>query len=156
MRICKEGEEDTVHGAWENFIAQRVWEHLRRARRAPEQSSCLRVLLCIFEGSVVTAKSLLVCETRNMVQGPQGTSLQLTQWLHPAPGQGQAPEIRKPFLVCREGCTGSLGHSAVRQLEDNLGPERCQPGRWGRSWPGTAASDSYTWAGRTAASAETL
>lgn len=98
MRICKEGEEDTVHGAWENFIAQRVWEDLRRAGRAPEQSSCLRVLLCIFEGSVVTAQSLLVCETRNMVQGHTGDlPLQLTQWLHPARGQGQAPREKEAF-----------------------------------------------------------
>lgn len=146
-----------VYGVWENFIAQRVWEGLSRAQRAPEQSSCLKVLLYIVEGSVVTARSLLICETRNMVQGHTGDlPLQLTQRLHPAPGQGQAPEIRKPFLVCREGCTGSLGRSAVRQLEDNLGPERCQPGRWGRNWPGMAASDSCTRAGRTAASAETL
>lgn len=124
MRICKEGEEDTVHGAWENFIAQRVWEHLRRARRAPEQSSCLRVLLCIFEGSVVTAKSLLVCETRNMVQGPQGTSLQLTQWLHPARGQGQAPREKEAFPGVPGGMCRLPGAQRIATAGRRLRPRK--------------------------------
>ena len=76
----------------------------------------------------MTAQSRLVVRPGTWSRGHTGgLPLQLTQG--PRPGQGHASEVRKPFLP------GGMRRLPGAQLEGDLGPERCQPGRWGRSWP---------------------